>query len=121
MNEHLASPPGPSVFDVTDADFDAAVIERSKERPVIVDLWAPWCGPCRTLGPILENVIAEQGGSILLAKIDVDANPRAARAFSVQSIPAVYALRNGAVLDGFIGARPESALREFVASILGNG
>jgi len=106
---------------VTDADFQSVVVERSRETPVLVDLWASWCGPCRTLGPILEKVVTEQGERLALAKVDVDANPVTAHAFQVQSIPAVYAMRNGKVLDGFVGSRSESAVREFVAAVLRAG
>lgn len=112
------SPGIPLVVDVTDVNFQSAVVERSRETPVIVDLWAAWCGPCRTLGPILEKVVTEQDGKVFLVKIDVDANPATARAFQVQSIPAVYAMRNGEVLDGFVGSRSEHAVREFVAASL---
>lgn len=100
--------------DVTDRTFEQDVIERSKTVPVVVDLWAEWCGPCRTLGPILEKVIGETEGGVELAKVDVDANPAIAKAFQVQSIPAVFALVDGKVVDGFIGAQPEPAVREFV-------
>jgi putative thioredoxin len=85
----------------------------------VVDLWAEWCGPCKTLGPIIEQVIAETNGAVELAKVDVDANPGVARAFQVQSIPAVYALKDGKVVDGFIGAQPEHLVREFVARLGG--
>ncbi len=105
--------------DVTDATFGTEVIERSHQVPVLVDLWAEWCGPCRTLGPILERVVAETEGAVELAKVDVDANPRIAQQFQVQSIPAVYAIRDGAVADSFLGALPESQVREFVARISG--
>lgn len=100
--------------DVTDATFERDVIERSAQVPVVVDLWAEWCGPCRTLGPILERVIAATNGAVALAKVDVDANPRVAATFQVQSIPAVYALRDGQVVDQFIGALPEQQVRQFV-------
>jgi putative thioredoxin len=100
--------------DVTDATFETAVIERSKTVPVVVDLWAEWCGPCKTLGPILEKVIAETEGGVELAKVDVDANPQVSGAFQVQSIPAVFALAGGRVVDSFIGAQPEAAVRAFV-------
>jgi putative thioredoxin len=100
--------------DVTDATFQRDVLDRSAEVPVVVDLWAEWCGPCRTLGPILEKVVAETGGKVALAKVDVDHNPQVSAAFSVQSIPAVFAISNGQVVDSFIGALPEPAVREFV-------
>src|SRR3954464_529062 len=93
--------------DVTDATFEQDVIERSKTVPVIVDLWAEWCGPCKTLGPIIERVVDKTDGEVLLVKVDVDANPNIARAFQVQSIPAVFALHNGAIVDQFVGALPE--------------
>jgi putative thioredoxin len=104
--------------DVTDATFEQDVIERSKTVPVVVDLWAEWCGPCKTLGPILEKVIGATGGKVELAKVDVDANPQVSRAFQVQSIPAVYALKDGKVVDGFVGAQPESVVQQFVDTLL---
>jgi len=102
------------VTDVTDATFSTAVIERSMTVPVVIDLWAEWCGPCKTLGPILEKVVGETSGAVELAKVDVDANPNVAQAFNVQSIPAVFAVREGKIVDSFVGALPESAVREFV-------
>jgi putative thioredoxin len=104
-------------MDVTDTTFETAVIERSATVPVVVDLWAEWCGPCKTLGPILEKVIAETDGEVELAKVDVDANPQVAGAFRVQSIPAVYALKDRQVVDHFIGALPEAKVREFVSRL----
>ena len=101
-------------MDVTDSTFETAVLERSTEVPVVVDLWAEWCGPCRTLGPILEKVVGEAGGMVDLVKVDVDSNPQIANAFRVQSIPAVYAIKDKQVVDSFIGALPEPAVREFV-------
>jgi putative thioredoxin len=105
-------------IDVTDATFPTEVVERSRSVPVVVDLWAEWCGPCKTLGPILEQVVAETQGQVVLAKVDVDTNRQTADAFQVQGIPAVYALRDGKVVDGFVGAQPEAAVREFVARLL---
>ena len=103
--------------DVTDATFAAQVIERSMTVPVVVDLWAEWCGPCKTLGPILEKVVAETGGAVELAKVDVDANPQVSQAFAVQSIPAVFALRDGKIVDSFVGVLPESGVRDFVEKL----
>ena len=100
--------------DVTDATFTTDVVERSRTVPVVVDLWAEWCGPCRTLGPILEKVVADTGGQVELAKVDIDANPSVAAMFQVQSIPAVYAMKDGKVVDGFLGAQPEWQVAEFV-------
>ena len=108
----------PVVLDVTDADFMEKVIEESKRRPVVVDLWASWCGPCRTLSPILERAAEQRGGQVLLAKIDVDANPYTAGQFGVQSIPTVIAFRDGRPVDGFIGAVPEPMVNEFVDRLL---
>ena len=105
------------MIDVTDATFETEVLERSTQVPVVVDLWASWCGPCRTLGPIIEKVVGETEGRVALAKVDVDANPRVAATFQVQSIPAVYALYDRKVVDSFIGALPEPAVRQFVASL----
>jgi putative thioredoxin len=103
--------------DVTDATFQRDVLDRSAAVPVVVDLWAEWCGPCRTLGPILERVVAETAGSVELAKVDIDHNPQVAASFAVQSIPAVFAVSGGKVVDSFIGALPEQAVREFVAGL----
>jgi len=103
--------------DVTDATFEQDVLERSKQVPVVVDLWAPWCGPCRTLGPIIEKVVDATEGRVELVKVNVDENPRVSATFQVQSIPAVYALSDGKVVDGFIGALPEKSVAEFVARL----
>ena len=104
--------------DVTDATFQTEVVDRSMQVPVVVDLWAEWCGPCRTLGPILEQVIGETEGKVVLAKVDVDSNPRVSQAFQVQGIPAVFALSQGKVVSSFVGAQPEQNVREFVTALL---
>ncbi|MGH9213449.1 MAG: tetratricopeptide repeat protein [Acidimicrobiales bacterium] len=106
------------VVDVTDAQFQTEVLDRSQATPVVVDLWAPWCGPCRQLGPIIEQVVDETQGKVVLAKVNVDENPQISAAFRVQGIPAVYALDKGKVVDGFIGAQGEPTVREFVNRLL---
>jgi putative thioredoxin len=107
-----------NVIEVTDATFEEVVVEGSKQRPVVVDLWATWCGPCKTLGPLLEKVAAERDGAFLLAKLDVDANPMVAKALGVQSIPTVVAFSNGEPVNGFVGAYPEEAVNQFVDLIV---
>ncbi|MFV0260726.1 MAG: thioredoxin family protein [Acidimicrobiales bacterium] len=107
------------MIDVTDASFQSDVLERSMTTPVVVDLWAPWCGPCTTLGPMLEKVVDETNGRVVLAKVNVDENPQVSAAFQVQSIPAVYAVSGGQMVDGFIGAQPEAAIRAFVDKLAG--
>ena len=106
------------MVDVTDATFMQDVIERSKEVPVVVDLWAPWCGPCRTLGPVLEDVVEAADGDVVLAKVNVDENPEVSQAFRVQGIPAVFGLRNGKVIDSFVGAQGRDAVQAFVDGLL---
>jgi len=108
----------PTVVEVSDATFEQQVIEESKRRPVVVDLWAEWCGPCKTLGPTLEKVATQRGGDFLLAKLDVDANPFTAQAFGVQSIPTVVAFKDGQPVNGFVGAYPEQAVNQFIDSLL---
>lgn len=105
-------------LDVTDATFETEVLQRSLTTPVVVDLWAPWCGPCKNLGPILERVCDATGGKVVLAKVNVDENPGISQAFRVQSIPAVYALRDGQVVDGFMGAQPEHLVQQFVDALM---
>lgn len=105
-------------LDITDATFNQEVVERSHQTPVVVDLWAPWCGPCKTLGPIIERVVDATDGRVVLAKIDVDENPQSSAAFKVQGIPAVYAMKDGKVVDGFVGAQGEAAVAEFVSRLL---
>ncbi len=106
--------PARHVFDVTAENFQADVLDASFQHAVLVDLWATWCGPCKTLGPILEKVVGEFNGAVTLAKIDCDREQELAAAFGVRSIPTVVLLRNGQPVDGFGGALPESAVREFL-------
>jgi len=103
--------------DVTDATFETDVLDRSTEATVVVDLWAPWCGPCRTLGPTLETVVEETDG-VELVKVNIDENPAVANAFRVQSIPAVFAIRDRQVVDGFIGALPEAQVRAWIENVV---
>lgn len=106
------------MVDVTDATFEVEILAKSDDVPVVVDLWAEWCGPCRTLGPILERVIGETDGQVVLAKVDTDANPQLSQSFQVQGIPAVFAIRDRKIVDQFVGAQPESVVREFVQRLL---
>ena len=108
----------PMAIDVTDATFQTDVIERSLTTPVVVDLWATWCGPCETLGPILDKVVGETNGQVELVKVDIDANPGVAQAFRVQSIPMVVAFQDGQPVDAFMGAQGEHEVREFVQRLL---
>jgi putative thioredoxin len=110
--------PGGSVVEVTEATFQAEVIDRSFQVPVLIDLWADWCQPCKQLSPILERLAAEDGGTWILAKIDVDANPRISQALQVQSIPTVFAAIGGQLVPGFQGALPEPQVREFVDALV---
>jgi len=110
--------PGGSVVEVTEATFQAEVIDRSFQVPVLIDLWADWCQPCKQLSPILERLAAEAGGTWILAKIDVDANPRISQALQVQSIPTVFAAIGGQLVPGFQGAMPEPQVREFVGALV---
>jgi len=105
-------------FNVTDATFTADVVARSQAAPVIVDLWAEWCEPCKQLGPVLERLANEAAGDWLLAKVDVDANPQLSAALQVQSIPMVVAVIGGQIVDGFLGALPEAQVRQWISQIL---
>ncbi|HEX2593742.1 MAG TPA: thioredoxin [Rhizomicrobium sp.] len=101
--------------------FAADVLEASREVPVIVDFWAPWCGPCKTLGPAIEKVVNDAKGAVKLVKVNIDENQEIARQLRIQSIPTVYAFKNGQPVDGFMGAIPESQIRTFVQGLLGEG
>src|SRR5215472_1277668 len=103
------------------AAFMADVIDASNDQPVIVDFWAPWCGPCKTLGPMLERLVKQYAGKVKLVKINVDENQDLAMQFRVQSIPAVYGFRGGRPVDGFMGALPEGQLKQFVERLTGGG
>src|SRR6266700_5824287 len=106
------------VIDVTDETFNADVLDRSRNAPVIMDVWADWCGPCKQLGPVLEKLAAEADGGWVLAKVDIDANPQLRAALQVQSIPMVVAVVGGQVLDGFLGALPEAQVRDWVSHVM---
>jgi putative thioredoxin len=116
--ERPPSAPGAYVIDVDEAGFQVDVLERSMQVPVLLDLWADWCQPCKQLSPVLEKLANEGAGSWVLAKIDVDANPAISQALRVQSIPTVFAVIGGQVVPGFSGALPEAQVRDFVAAVL---
>src|SRR5690606_13093493 len=103
--------------DTTTAAFVDDVIRASMQQPVLVDFWAPWCGPCKQLTPVLEKVVREARGAVKLVKMNIDEHPAIAGQLGVQSIPAVFAFRNGQPVDGFMGALPESKIREFIARL----
>ena len=105
--------------DATTQSFAADVIEASHETPVIVDFWAPWCGPCKQIAPVLERAVKNAGGKVALVKINIDENPEIAQQLRIQSIPAVFAFKQGQPVDGFIGAQPESQIKQFVERLAG--
>ncbi len=106
------------IIEVSDETFNTEVVARSRTVPVVLDLWADWCGPCKQLGPILEKLALEANGAFVLAKVDVDANPQLSAALQVQSIPMVVAIVGGQVADGFLGAMPESQVREWLGQVM---
>jgi putative thioredoxin len=106
------------VFDVTEATFETDVLERSRTVPVVMDLWAEWCGPCKQLSPVLERLATEAAGAWVLAKVDVDANPQLSTALQVQSIPMVLAVIGGQLVPGFLGALPEAQVRQWLGQVL---
>jgi putative thioredoxin len=111
------TPPKSLIKDATDASFMVDVMEASKQQPVLVDFWAPWCGPCKQMTPIIEKVVNDNNGKVKLVKVNIDENPQYAGQLRVQSIPAVFAFVDGRPVDGFMGALPESQIRQFISRL----
>src|SRR5690348_11634001 len=119
--QQAAAGANPHIKDSSLATFAADVLEASRAVPVIVDFWAPWCGPCKTLGPHLEAAVEAADGAVKLVKVNIDENPEIAQQLRIQSIPTVYAFKNGQPVDGFMGNLPESQVKQFVAGLAGGG
>ena len=117
--QNAATGDSPHIKDSGLATFAADVLEASRAVPVIVDFWAPWCGPCKTLGPALEAAVTAADGAVKLVKVNIDENPEIAQQLRIQSIPTVYAFKDGQPVDGFMGAIPESQVKAFVAALAG--
>ncbi|MBA2587039.1 MAG: thioredoxin [Alphaproteobacteria bacterium] len=119
--QNAATGTSPHIKDSGLATFAADVLEQSRSVPVIVDFWAPWCGPCKTLGPALEAAVDAAAGAVKLVKVNIDENPEIAQQLRIQSIPTVYAFKNGQPVDGFMGAIPESQIKAFVTALADGG
>src|SRR6201996_5331221 len=119
MGDGAGGTAAPAVKDVTTASFGEDVIAASTKQPVLVDFWAPWCGPCKQLAPALEKAVADSGGKVVLVKMNIDEHPQIAGQLGIQSIPAVIAFDKGQPADGFVGALPESQIRAFIERLVG--